>query len=66
MKNILLVSSLAAILFSAPLQAQEKNKLSKAYFASGCFWCVEAIFESVEGVGDVVSGYAGGTEKNPI
>lgn len=33
---------------------------SIAYFASGCFWCVEAIFESVEGVGDVVSGYAGG------
>ncbi len=35
--------------------------LSKAYFASGCFWCVEAVFESVEGVGEVVSGYAGGT-----
>lgn len=31
-----------------------------AYFASGCFWCVEAVFESVEGVGEVVSGYAGG------
>ncbi|PKR81963.1 peptide-methionine (S)-S-oxide reductase [Brumimicrobium salinarum] len=31
-----------------------------AYFASGCFWCVEAIFESVKGVGDVVSGYSGG------
>lgn len=34
-----------------------------AYFASGCFWCVEAIFESVEGVGDVVSGYSGGKES---
>ena len=32
----------------------------KAYFASGCFWCVEAVFESVEGVAEVVSGYAGG------
>lgn len=32
----------------------------KAYFASGCFWCVEAIFESVNGVEEVVSGYAGG------
>src|SRR5690554_460046 len=31
-----------------------------AYFASGCFWCVEAVFESVIGVGDVVSGYSGG------
>ncbi|MFA7272473.1 MAG: peptide-methionine (S)-S-oxide reductase MsrA [Crocinitomicaceae bacterium] len=35
------------------------------YFASGCFWCVEAVFESVKGVGEVESGYAGGTEKNP-
>jgi len=36
-----------------------------AYFASGCFWCVEAIFESVEGVEEAVSGYAGGFTKNP-
>ncbi len=45
----------------------EKNlgNLSKAYFASGCFWCVEAIFESVKGVEEAVSGYAGGDEANP-
>ena len=36
-----------------------------AYFASGCFWCVEAVFESVRGVQEAVSGYAGGTTKNP-
>ena len=36
-----------------------------AYFASGCFWCVEAIFQSVNGVSDAVSGYSGGDEKNP-
>jgi peptide-methionine (S)-S-oxide reductase len=36
-----------------------------AYFASGCFWCVEAIFESVAGVEEAVSGYAGGFTKNP-
>ncbi len=36
-----------------------------AYFASGCFWCVEAIFESVEGVSEAVSGYAGGFTENP-
>lgn len=36
-----------------------------AYFASGCFWCVEAIFESVEGVSEAVSGYAGGFTDNP-
>lgn len=38
---------------------------SKAYFASGCFWCVEAIFESVRGVEEAISGYSGGKEKNP-
>lgn len=38
-------------------------KLNKAYFASGCFWCVEAIFESVKGVEEVYSGYSGGSAK---
>ena len=36
-----------------------------AYFASGCFWCVEAVFESVIGVEEAVSGYAGGFTDNP-
>ena len=36
-----------------------------AYFASGCFWCVEAIYESVEGVNEAISGYAGGHTDNP-
>jgi peptide-methionine (S)-S-oxide reductase len=36
-----------------------------AYFAAGCFWCVEAIFESIQGVDEVISGYAGGMTKNP-
>jgi peptide-methionine (S)-S-oxide reductase len=36
----------------------------KAYFASGCFWCVEAIFESVQGVEEVISGYSGGEGKD--
>jgi len=53
-------------LVSQSLTAQQTKKMqAKAYFASGCFWCVEAVFESVNGVGDVVSGYAGGTESNP-
>lgn len=38
---------------------------SKATFAAGCFWCEEAVFESVKGVAEVISGYAGGDEKNP-
>ena len=42
-----------------------KLKLSQATFAAGCFWCEEAIFESVKGVYEAVSGYAGGTKPNP-
>lgn len=44
---------------------QDLNAYERAYFASGCFWCVEAIFESVKGVKEVISGYSGGTEENP-
>ena len=47
------------------LSQQDLSQYETAYFASGCFWCVEAIFESVRGVKEVVSGYAGGTEENP-
>lgn len=43
----------------------KQEGLEKAYFASGCFWCVEAVYESVIGVKEAVSGYAGGSGKNP-
>jgi peptide-methionine (S)-S-oxide reductase len=39
--------------------------LETATLAGGCFWCIEAVFEQVEGVKDVVSGYAGGHTDNP-
>ena len=39
--------------------------LAKATFASGCFWCSEALFQQLKGVKSVVSGYSGGTMKNP-
>lgn len=39
--------------------------MKTAFFASGCFWCVEAIFEEVKGVSEVVNGYSGGHTKNP-
>lgn len=47
------------------LATKDLDSLQTAYFASGCFWCVEAVFESVRGVEEAVSGYAGGEEKNP-
>ena len=45
--------------------ATDLDSLQTVYFASGCFWCVEAVFESVEGVEEAVSGYAGGDSENP-
>ena len=43
----------------------DSNNKSLATFGAGCFWCVEAIFQRVEGVEKVVSGYSGGHVKNP-
>ena len=44
---------------------ENHQAMSKAYFASGCFWCVEYIYESLIGVEEAFSGYAGGKTKNP-
>lgn len=41
------------------------NKLEKATLGAGCFWCVEAVYQDVRGVHEVVSGYAGGHIENP-
>ncbi len=76
--KILSVSFLSFFMMLALISCGQKNKphlikktqqdlsnYSKATFASGCFWCVEAAFESVKGVEEVISGYAGGKEPNP-
>lgn len=54
-----------AIINAAPIEVPIKNGKAKAYFASGCFWCVEAIYESVKGIKESISGYSGGHSKNP-
>jgi peptide methionine sulfoxide reductase msrA/msrB len=46
-------------------QELKQSGLSVATFAGGCFWCMEGPFEKMEGVKEVVSGYAGGEEENP-
>lgn len=49
----------------SPKSSKELSKYQVAYFGSGCFWCVEAIYESVKGVAEVESGYSGGHVENP-
>src|ERR1051325_10014726 len=44
---------------------RDLSKYSVATFAAGCFWHEEALFESVKGVKEAISGYAGGTTSNP-
>lgn len=77
MRSFLLLFPMMLVLLSAdcqrPAEAMDTSKkmekvsrdklsdYSNAVFASGCFWCVEAVFESVEGVVEAVSGYSGGS-----
>lgn len=44
---------------------KEKPKLEQAVLGGGCFWCLEAVYERIPGVKNVVSGYAGGTTRRP-
>lgn len=54
-----------AVINAEPVAVPLNDGKAKAYFASGCFWCVEAIYESIKGVDEVISGYSGGHTKNP-
>lgn len=52
----------AALSFAAPARATERGE---ALFAGGCFWCMETAFEGLPGVKEVISGYSGGSKKDP-
>ena len=56
----------AALALPATLAAATAATAAEAVVAGGCFWCVEADFESVPGVGDAVSGFTGGTTPDPV
>ena len=50
---------------ASSLEASLSNERAEAYFAGGCFWCVEADFDKVTGVVETISGYTGGDLENP-
>ena len=56
--------SIIFLLLSSTSIANSPN-FERAYFAGGCFWCMEESFENILGVSKVISGYSGGTTENP-
>jgi peptide-methionine (S)-S-oxide reductase len=54
-----------AVIDANPVMVSLQDGKARAYFASGCFWCVEAVYESLNGVDESISGYAGGFTDNP-
>jgi peptide-methionine (S)-S-oxide reductase len=58
--KILLIS-----IFLICSNVSQAQNIKSAYFAGGCFWCMEESFEKVEGVLEVISGYSGGKTENP-
>ena len=56
--------SIIFLLLTSTSFANSPN-FERAYFAGGCFWCMEESFENILGVSKVISGYSGGTTENP-
>jgi peptide-methionine (S)-S-oxide reductase len=63
--TVLMMTIVVGHLTFAQASAPGTGSAAKAYFAGGCFWCMEEAFEKVDGVLEVISGYMGGTVKNP-
>ena len=56
---------LTILFFLININLSHSAQKDKAYFAGGCFWCVEESFEKLKGVQEVISGYSGGITENP-
>ncbi len=65
MKNLRTVFAAAVLLTCFSIAFSANAYAAKAVLAGGCFWCMEKDFESLEGVSEAVSGFTGGTAKNP-
>lgn len=62
---MLILAALLTLAGPGPQDGATPDSLEQATLGAGCFWCVEAVFERLDGVTDVVAGYAGGTLPNP-
>ncbi len=64
---VILLESFSGIIdyHNDPEKMNEQKKYEIATFGSGCFWCTEAVFERLDGVNRVISGYSGGHVRNP-
>jgi len=64
-RDVIIIFAMLLFANSSMSQAKQKPEMELATFGGGCFWCVEAIYERVRGLGRVESGYSGGHVLNP-
>ncbi len=65
MKTLICILAILVLPVQVPGQPTGHGAMEKATFGAGCFWCVEAVFERLDGVQAVMAGYAGGQVKDP-